>query len=157
PAQCAGARSPRPHCGGAYLVRNRQAAAPQPEECGHLPRPRHGQAGPETPLRARALRAPRRPPENRVGVLPTAARLYFPTRFGESSRQTAALLLATLPYSRSIRVRVQSTRRDTMTKHTTFAGIPALLTAALLAAACHDSISSDRSGLAVPMFDVVGP
>jgi len=44
-----------------------------------------------------------------------------------------------------------------MTKHTRFAGIPALLTAALLAAACHDSISSDRSGLAVPMFDVVGP
>ena len=44
-----------------------------------------------------------------------------------------------------------------MTKHTTFAGIPALLTAALLAAACHDSISSDRSGLAVPMFDVAGP
>jgi len=33
-----------------------------------------------------------------VGVLPTAARLYFPTRSGESSRQTAALLLATLPY-----------------------------------------------------------
>ncbi len=44
-----------------------------------------------------------------------------------------------------------------MKKHTTFAGIPALLTAALLAAACHDSISSDRSGLAVPMFDVAGP
>ncbi len=44
-----------------------------------------------------------------------------------------------------------------MKKHTTFTGIPALLTAALLAAACHDSISSDRSGLAVPMFDVAGP
>src|SRR6266478_7563513 len=47
--------------------------------------------------------APRRAPQNRVvrsgrrvGVLPTAARLYFPTLSDESSRQTAALLVATL-------------------------------------------------------------
>src|SRR5467141_1064436 len=53
--------------------------------------------------------APRRAPQNRVvrsgrrvGVLPTAARLYFPTLSGESSRQTAALLLGTLPYPRLV-------------------------------------------------------
>src|SRR6267378_1510127 len=44
-----------------------------------------------------------------------------------------------------------------MNTQTILARVPALLTAALLAAACHDSTSSDRSGLAVPMFDVVAP
>jgi hypothetical protein len=44
-----------------------------------------------------------------------------------------------------------------MITQTIFARMPALLTAALLAAACRDSLNSDRSGPAVPMFDVVAP
>src|SRR5260221_6386848 len=66
--------------------------------------------------------APRRAPQNRVvrpgrrvGVLPTAARLYFPTLSDESSRQTAAVLLGTLPYPRFVsgqRIVFQTDWRD---------------------------------------------
>ena len=44
-----------------------------------------------------------------------------------------------------------------MKKQATFAAIPPLLAAALLATACRDSISSEHRGPALPMFDVVAP
>src|SRR6267378_6233851 len=101
--------------------------------------------------------APRRAPQNRVvrsgrrvGVLPTAARLYFPTLSGESSRQTAALLLATLPYPRLVsgqRIVFLTDWRGFMRSRRTTVRRVLLITSALAVIGCTETIGPRRDGL----------
>src|SRR5438876_8079187 len=90
-----------------------------------------------------------------VGVLPTAARLYFPTLSGESSRQTTALLLATLPYPRLVsgqRIVFLTDWRAFMRSRRTTARRVLLVTSALAVIGCTETIGPRLGGLGGPSF-----